>query len=324
MLSISQDAIPNLPFEERPKHDHALLWRYSGNPVIARDGGIEANSVFNSSVVPFKGGFAGVFRVEGNDRVPFLHVGFSADALHWQLEKVPLQFADGRQLDYGFDPRLTFLEGKYYLTWCNGINWEPAIGLAWTEDFKVFHFIENATLPYNRNGVLFPRKLQGDYLLLSRPCDAGNTPFGNIYLSRSPDLIHWGRHREVMRPTRGWQRLKIGAGPTPLETERGWLLIYHGVIQSCNGYLYSAGAALLDLNNPAKVLARSRNFLLAPRTTYELNGDVPNTVFPCGMLVDAPSGRLALYYGCADTCVGVAFGYVEEIIDAICAESQAE
>ena len=324
MIQIVGDALPQMPFEERASNDHSVLWRYSGNPVIARDGGVHANSVFNSAVVPFRDGFAGIFRVENLERVRFLHARLCPDGIRWHIASEPIVFSGGMTQDYGFDPRITRLEGKYYLTWCNGMNWEPTVGMAWTEDFRTFHQMENVFLPYNRNGVLFPRKIQGEYCMLSRPSDTGNTPFGNIYLSSSPDLIYWGRHREVMRPTRGWQRLKIGAGPAPLETDRGWLLIYHGVIQSCSGFLYSIGAALLDRENPSRVLARSKNLLMAPREIYELTGDVPNVVFPCGMLVDAASGRLALYYGAADTCVGLAFGNVEEIIDAIQAETEQE
>lgn len=325
MSKIFCNPLPNIPFEERPTACKDLLWRYSANPVIKREGNINANSIFNSAVVPFKGKFAGVFRVEYGDRVPFLHRGFSEDALNWQIDPEPIKLEGFVEIqDYGYDPRVTELEGKYYITWCNGIGWEPTIGVAWTEDFETFHQIENAFLPCNRNGVLFPRKIDGEYKMLSRPSDNGMTHFGNIYVSSSKDMIYWGKHREIMRPTLGWQRIKIGAGPAPLETERGWLLFYHGVIHSCTGPLYSMGAALLDRNDPTKVLARSKKLLMAPREIYEMVGDVPNVVFPCGMLCDGNTGRLAIYYGAADTCTGIAFGYADEIIDHIIAESSEQ
>lgn len=153
--------------------------------------------------------------------------------------------------------------------------------------------------------------------MLSRPSDNGHTPFGDIYISYSPDMKYWGEHRCVMKVTpfeqSAWQCLKIGAGSVPIKTEEGWLLFYHGVIRTCNGYRYSMGAALLDLDNPEKVLYRSLNYLLAPAAPYELAGDVPNVVFPCAALRDGD--KVAVYYGAADTVVGMAFGHISEIID---------
>jgi len=146
-------------------------------------------------------------------------------------------------------------------------------------------------------------------------------PFGDIFVSQSKDMEFWGRHRHMMSPVRGdesaWQCTKIGAGPVPIETDEGWLLIYHGVITTCNGFVYRMGAALLDLEQPWKVLARSREYLLAPHEYYECVGDVPNVVFPCAALTDADTGRIAIYYGCADTVTGLAFTTVDEILDYI-------
>ncbi len=125
--------------------------------------------------------------------------------------------------------------------------------------------------------------------MLSRPSDNGHTPFGDIFLSESPDLIHWGRHRHVLGTRRwSWESTKIGAGPIPIETDEGWLVIYHGVLTSCNGFVYSMGAALLDLDEPWRVIARARDYLLSPQVPYEQVGDVPNVVFPCAALVDLP------------------------------------
>ena len=144
----------------------------------------------------------------------------------------------------------------------------------------------------------------------------GHTPFGDIYYSESPDLTYWGRHRHVMAPLENsWQSLKVGGGPVPIETSAGWLLIYHGVLESCNGFVYSAGVALLAREEPWRVLARSRSYVLAPQTDYECVGDVPNVVFPTGALCDADSGRLAIYYGAADTVTGLAFARVDELVE---------
>jgi beta-1,4-mannooligosaccharide/beta-1,4-mannosyl-N-acetylglucosamine phosphorylase len=198
--------------------------------------------------------------------------------------------------------------------WCTSFAGAPTIGLGKTKDFKTFVRLENAFLPYNRNGVLFPRKINGNYVLLSRPSDNGHTPFGDIYLSESPDMTYWGKHKSVMKAGGTWQSLKIGAGPIPIETDEGWLMIYHGVVQMCNGFIYSFGAALLDLENPSKVLYRSGNYLLTPEEPYETIGFVQNVCFPCAALCDAPTGRLAIYYGTADTYTGIAFGTVDDII----------
>ena len=219
---------------------------------------------------------------------------------------------------YGYDPRVAKIDDKYYVTWCNGYH-GPTIGIAWTEDFRTFHQLENAFLPYNRNGVMFPRKIGGKFAMLSRPSDTGHTPFGDIFYSESPDLCYWGRHRHVMSPAAfevsAWQCMKIGAGPVPIETSEGWLLLYHGVLRSCNGYVYAFGSALLDLDQPWKTIARSGPYLISPREIYELTGDVPNVTFPCASLHDPETGRIAVYYGCADTVTGLAFGYIPEIID---------
>jgi beta-1,4-mannooligosaccharide/beta-1,4-mannosyl-N-acetylglucosamine phosphorylase len=153
--------------------------------------------------------------------------------------------------------------------------------------------------------------------MLSRPSDNGHTPFGDMYLSESPDMCHWGKHRFVMRPIGGWQSTKVGAGPVPIETAEGWLLFYHGVLTSCNGFVYSLGAAILDIDRPWIVKYRTAPYLLAPETPYERCGDVPNVFFPCAALVDPDTERIALYYGAADTVTGLAFGYAGEIIDFV-------
>jgi beta-1,4-mannooligosaccharide/beta-1,4-mannosyl-N-acetylglucosamine phosphorylase len=130
-------------------------------------------------------------------------------------------------------------------------------------------------------------------------------------------MIYWGKHRHVMEPCGAWQSKKIGPGPAPIETTEGWLLIYHGVKKTCNGYCYYAGAAILDLDDPTKVLYRSKKYILSPREIYERVGDVDNVVFPCAALCDADTGRIALYYGAADTVVGIAFTTVDELIKFI-------
>jgi beta-1,4-mannooligosaccharide/beta-1,4-mannosyl-N-acetylglucosamine phosphorylase len=323
---LSAAPLPSIPWEERPAGSADVLWRYSANPIIPRNATPTSNSIFNSAVVPFNGAFAGVFRCDDKRRVMNIHRGFSADAISWQIDPEPIQMHNAdpevTRFVHRYDPRVCWLEDRYYVTWCNGYH-GPTIGVAYTYDFETFHQLENAFLPFNRNGVLFPRKINGKYAMLSRPSDNGHTPFGDIFYSESPDLEHWGRHRHVMGTKAwSWESTKIGAGPIPIETSEGWLLFYHGVLTSCNGFVYSFGAALLDLDEPWKVRYRGAPYLLSPQTTYECVGDVPNVAFPCAALVDGDTGRLAIYYGCADTVTGLAFGRVGEVIDWLKANSE--
>jgi len=316
---------PAIPWEDRPPGSSDVLWRSSRNPIIARDHTARSNSIFNSAVVRFGDGYAGVFRIDDRRRTMNVHAGRSVDGVTWEIDDDPIVFRaeDGRVAEiqeeflYAYDPRVTWLEDRYYVTWCNGYH-GPTIGIAYTHDFETFHQLDNAFLPFNRNGVLFPRKVGDRYAMLSRPSDGGHTPFGDIYYSESPDLVHWGRHRHVMSPTSlSWESTKIGAGPTPIETREGWLALYHGVLTSCNGFVYSMGAALLDLDEPWRVAARGRDFLLAPHAVYEQVGDVPNVVFPCAALVEEDADRVTVYYGGADTVVCLAHGHFSELLEFV-------
>jgi beta-1,4-mannooligosaccharide/beta-1,4-mannosyl-N-acetylglucosamine phosphorylase len=318
----SSAATAPIPWEDRPAGTTDVVWRSSLNPIITRTAVPRANSILNSAVVGFEGAYAGVFRVDDTRRVMNIHAGRSADGVTWEIEPEPIAFAPHDQrvgevqerFDYAYDPRVTWLEDRYYLTWCNGYH-GPTIGVGYTHDFRTFTQLDNAFLPFNRNGVLFPRRIRGSYAMLNRPSDNGHTPFGDIFYSESLDLVYWGRHRHVMSSLPlTWQATKIGPGPTPIETPEGWLMLYHGVLTSCNGFVYSMGAALLDLDEPWRVVARGSSFLLAPHASYEQVGDVPNVVFPCAALVDAARDRITIYYGGADTVVCMAHAYLSELL----------
>ena len=320
--------LPSIPWQDKPKGCTSPLWRYTENPIIGRNPLPEVARIFNSAVMPYKDGYIGVFRGEQRNGIPHIYLGRSKEALHWEFdpEKIPFTDKNGEPFmpPYAYDPRLVKVEDTYYIMWCQDA-YGPTIGIAKTLDFKRFERIENPYLPYNRNAVLFPRKINGNYVMLSRPCDNGHTAFGDIFLSESPDMEFWGRHRHVMgRSDNWWESLKIGGGAAPIETDKGWLLFYHGVVNTCNGYVYSIGGAILDINEPSRVLHRCENYLLAPETDYEERGFVPNVCFPCAALTDAASGRIALYYGCADSYVGVAFTTVTEVYDYILAHDKLQ
>jgi beta-1,4-mannooligosaccharide/beta-1,4-mannosyl-N-acetylglucosamine phosphorylase len=322
MTAIIGEPLRNLPWEERPADSDEIVWRSHRNPIIGWNPTPSTARVFNSAVLPYKGEFVGVFRADHKNGRANLHFGRSKDGMSFQIDDrvIPWQDEDGVPcpVSYAYDPRFVKIDDWYYVVWCDDMR-GASIGLGKTKDFRTWIRFPNPLMPFNRNGVLFPRKIKNTYRLLSRPSDSGHTPFGDIFVSESPDLIHWGRHRYVMgRGGRGWwQGTKIGAGPTPIETREGWLLFYHGVSGTCNGFVYSFGAALLDLDEPHKVLYRGGDYLLTPEKDYETCGFVPNVVFPCQHLYDAPSGRIAIYYGAADTYTALAFCRVDEVIDFI-------
>ena len=300
--------------------NETVFTRYRGNPIVTPAAVPRANSIHNSAVVKRgDGDYAGVFRVDEISMHFTLHAGFSGDGVDWQIDPEPLQMESSSPdvvvTDHSYDPRLTLIDGTHHLTWCNQTPRGPAIGHATTEDFRTFRQWEDLLPPANRNCVLFPRKVGGAYAMYHRPSDRGHTPFGDIFYATSPDLVHWGRHRFVFGPRPGWQSLKVGPGPHPVETEEGWLLVYHGAWQSCNGFLYCVGGALLDLDEPWKVLYRTRDYLLAPTESYERVGDVPNVCFPTALVIQDDDVRL--YYGCADTCISMADAKLADVLDFV-------
>lgn len=312
-------SVSNVPWQEKPEGLKGVpVWRYNENPIIGRNPTKGVARIFNSAVMPFQGEFIGVFRGEQTNGIPYIYLGRSKDGICWEFEEEKIRFQDEDGTEfmpvYAYDPRLVKIEDTYYVIWCQDF-YGASIGMAKTTDFRTFTRMENPFLPFNRNAVLFPRKVNGKFLMLSRPSDSGHTPFGDIFLSESSDLVYWGKHRHVMgKGAAWWENLKIGGGAAPIETSEGWLLFYHGVTGTCNGYVYSIGGAILDLEQPSVVRYRCEEFLLTPEVWYEERGFVPNVTFPCATVQDADTGRIAIYYGCADTYVGVAFTQVDEIV----------
>ena len=322
-VELKCSSVPNMPWQDRPANDNhdAPIWRYTNNPIIGRNPVKGIARIFNSAVVPVDGKFVGVFRAEQVNGIPYIYFGRSEDGINWDIdeEKIPFVDKDGNPAMpiYAYDPRFVKVDDTYYAIWCQDF-YGAAIGMAKTTDFKTFTRIENPFLPFNRNAVLFPRKINGKFMMLSRPSDSGHTPFGDIFVSESPDMEYWGHHRHVMgKGSEWWESLKIGGGAAPIETSEGWLLFYHGVTGTCNGYVYSIGGAILDIDNPSIVKYRCENYLLTPEEWYEERGFVPNVAFPCATICDADTGRIAIYYGAADSYVALAFTNVDDIVDYI-------
>jgi len=309
------------PFEEKPTNCQGPIWRYSKNPIIPRESQPGFARVFNSAILRMEdGNYEGIFRVEDLSLIPNLHLGRSEDGIHFQLEREPLRFLDetghpAEPTKWSYDPRLTKIGDTYWLIFCDEFDDFPSIGMAYSKDLKTFVKLNRPFPPLSRNGALFPEKIGGKYWMLYRPTvDAGRNL--DMFIASSDDLHHWGDYSLFYhRPPLGWSCLKVGAGATPIKTKRGWLVLYHGVIGTCNGYVYSMGAMLTDLEDPRKVIAVGKNYLLHPVEPYETSGFVPNVCFPCSAIVDEETGRIAIYYGAADTILALAFSTVDGLVD---------
>lgn len=244
----------------------------------------------------------------------------SDDGVHFTIRDQPL--IDLTRAPYPFnqltnpaiiDYQVTQIDDTYYLVAPVHIAPGGPVGLlGQTKDFQTYEPLETISLPDNRGISLFPEKINGQYYRLDRPTNAGS-----IWLSSSPDLFHWGRHRLLLEPGYElWNRVKVG--PTlPIKTPTGWLVIVHGVWSwQPSDFHYHIGAILLDSEYPERILGKTSSWLLAPEADYETRGMISDVVFPCGALVDLAKDELRLYYGAADTCIGLTTGSVSEVIDA--------
>jgi len=299
------------------------LERYEGNPILtARDFPQEVNSVFNAGAIKCDDEYILLNRVQRLDGTSCLWVARSRDGYHFTPDPEPAMLPSteepfARYEEYGIeDPRITKIDDIYYITYVCYSSLDCRVGLALTKDFKDFQRVGLISLPDNKDAVLFPQKIGKRYARLDRPMTAISGR-GDIWISYSPDLLYWGDERVVMTPRPGrWDSNKIGAGPPPIKTEKGWLLIYHGVQRTASGHLYRLGVALLDLNDPSRVLGRARDTILHPSAPEDFFGDVSNVVFAVGAILE-DNGELKIYYGAADQVMCLATGNVDHLI-ALC------
>jgi predicted GH43/DUF377 family glycosyl hydrolase len=187
--------------------------------------------------------------------------------------------------------------------------------LATTEDFRTFKRLGPVMPPEDKDAALFPVRFNGRWAMIHRPVPGPYVAGAHIWISFSPDLKHWGDHRILLKARRGgwWDANKIGLSPPPLRTDQGWLILYHGVRTTASGCIYRLGLALLDLEDPRRVLARSDRWVFAPEAEYERFGDVDKVVFPCGWILEGDTVRL--YYGGADTCIAMATASLKELLE---------
>jgi predicted GH43/DUF377 family glycosyl hydrolase len=214
------------------------------------------------------------------------------------------------------DSRITWVPelGRYAVVYTAFSQGGPGVSLALTNDFREFEHLGMIMSPEDKDAALFPRKFGGHWTLIHRPVQV--TGAAHIWISYSPDLRHWGSHQILIPARHGawWDARKIGLSTPPIETAEGWLILYHGVRTTASGCLYRVGLALLDLENPAQVIYRSSEWIFSPLETYEHMGDVQEVVFPTGAVLDADGDSLRVYYGAADSCIGLATASVRELL----------
>jgi predicted GH43/DUF377 family glycosyl hydrolase len=301
---------------------HAELFvRHLANPILrASDWPYPVHSVFNAGATLLPDGSTLLLcRAEDRTGISHLSAARSVNGINgWTIDPEPTFRRDPARPEelWGLeDPRITYLPEleRYAVTYTAFGKGGPGVALALTSDFRTFDRYGLVMQPDDKDAALLPRRIEGQFAMLHRPV---NDSSADVWISYSPDLRSWGGHEVVLRARRGgwWDAQKIGLSPPLIETPRGWLMLYHGVRRTASGSIYRVGVALFALDAPAKCIARGASWIMGPEASYELQGDVPNVVFPCGVTLAPDGDSLSLYYGAADSCIGVAHGKVSAIL----------
>ena len=308
-----------------------ILKRYENNPILHPDDmPAPCCAIYNSGVVKLPSGeYVMMSRFEEPNKKQKIWTSRSKDGIHFVPDPEPVkivckpeeqEFFDevtlpnsGHLIGSWYDPRICPVEDEYYVVYCVGGDFGCRIAIGKTEDFKT---IEHVSFPLhinNRNAVLFPEKINGEYVMLHRPQDTVQS--GHIWITSSPDLKYWGPCRDIAQPEHYWENKKIGPAAPPIKTDKGWLTVYHGVFPNCNGVNYGGGVMMLDLENPSKVIGRCKDPILYVKEPYEMIGQVPNVVFP-GAVIPEDDGTVKIYYGGADYVQCVATAKLDDLIEA--------
>jgi predicted GH43/DUF377 family glycosyl hydrolase len=302
-----------------------LFQRHPENPILtARDWPYPAHTVFNAGACQLDGEVILLVRVEDRRGHSHLTVARSRDGVsNWRIDAAPSFAPDPASSEETWgveDARLTWVEerNEWIIAYTAFSPSGPMVSLARTRNFTSFSRLGPVMPPEDKDAAIFPRRFANRYAMIHRPVSAGSSG-AHIWLSFSPDMTHWGDHHVLLHARRGawWDANKIGLSPPPLETDDGWLLLYHGVRHTPGGCLYRLGLALLDLEDPRRVMRRSDEWIFAPETPYERQGDVNGVVFPCGWILDKASGAVRIYYGGADSCVALATAKLAELLDYV-------
>ena len=308
----------NSSYQRSTNHFH----RYEGNPILTPGcWPYPANATFNPGAARHNGETLLLVRVE--DMRGFSHLTFARSKdgkTGWQIDQQPTLVPDPKyhEEQWGIeDPRIVWLEERqeYAVTYVSFSKDGPMVSLALSRDLHTFDHRGTMLPPEDKDASLFPRLINGRYVLIHRPIIRGEA---HIWIAFSPDLKYWGEHK-ILLPVRPgwWDCSRVGLGPPPIETEEGWLVIYHGVRMTASGSLYRVGLALLDLDEPWKIIRRCDEWVFGPYEHYERVGDVPGVTFPTGAVVNRETGEIMIYYGAADTTVCLATANMNELVKHI-------
>ncbi len=299
-----------------------LFERHERNPILtAADWPYPANSVFNPGATLLHDGTTLLLcRVEDRSGLSHLCAARSANGIDgWEIDRQPTLMPDADNYPeelWGIeDPRITYVPEirKYAVVYTAFSSSGPGVALALTEDFYTFERYGMIMVPEDKDAALFPHRIGDHWVLIHRPVSGSGA---HMWLSYSPDLRHWGSHKIMLEARRGgwWDANKVGLNTPPIETIRGWLVIFHGVRPNAAGSIYRLGLALFDLHTPEICLKRSDEWIFGPEQPYERRGDVDNVVFPCGYTIAADGDTIHLYYGAADTSIALATGSIQAIL----------
>lgn len=302
-----------------------VLVRVPSNPVLtAADFPTKMRAVYNSAAIKTgPGKYVMLCRVNQLNHMTLLWGADSTDGVNWKVRPEPFEMPEDPvwkkwSASVYYDPRITYMDGQYYVLIATEGGFGSRVGLFKSKDLTKLDYVNFVNAPDNRNMVIFPEKSKdGRYMRLERPNLGSAGGKGNIWLSFSPDLIHWGDSYEVLDTRSLWNWAISGLGPStvPVRTEEGWLIIFHGIMNNCTTREYSVGAALLDLEKPWIVRHVTKHPILYPEAPYEMQGLVEHVCFPCSLIVEEDK-TVKLYYGGADTVQCVATGKMEDIIYA--------
>lgn len=298
--------------------------RYPGNPILTKDDvPYRVETVHNAGVVRHRDRYLMLFRSHLRNGRSIIGIAASDDGFDFRVRPEPFMTPAekgpfSRYEEYGVeDPRICALDGEFLITYSVYSRYGIRVALARTDDFKTVDRVAVITEADCRNVVIFPGRFDGRYLRLDRP-HSGSSPW-SMWISRSPDLVHWGESEIVISPLPyHWDEMKIGPGATPIMTEAGWLNIFHGVFRTMDGAVYRLGAALHDKEDPSRVLGVADDWILQPEDPWEVTGYVHNVVFTCGA-VPEQDGTLKIYWGGADTVMCAGTARIQDLVE-LCLE----
>jgi predicted GH43/DUF377 family glycosyl hydrolase len=304
-----------------------IIKRYDKNPILTRDDvPYPVSTVHNAGVVKHNGSYIMLFRSHLYNGRSIIGRADSEDGFSFTVHPKPFltPATDNKFSEYEEfgveDLRICPVEDDYLLTYSAYSRHGVRVALAHTIDFEKVERIALITQADLRNVVIFPQKFDGKYARLDRP-HSEISPW-SIWISYSPDLVHWGDSRAIMKPVPyHWNEMKIGPGAPPFKTDKGWLHIYHGVFKTMSGVLYRLGVALHDINDPAKIIGVSDQWILQPEDPWEITSYVPNVVFTCGV-IPVDNGKVKIYWGGADTVMCCGTAVIDDLVQLCLSDSR--